>query len=265
MARNKLAIAITALILPLALSGCLRTNTDIYVGPEGDLGSAVVQVGIQKNVADKIGINNLNDFEEYITSTQKVLPEDGCIFGETHSEYTLDCLTPDIVDNEGSFTGITTRLEGGKLYLSARPNALTGDLSEYDANGEAVGSVMFYFDGEIESVDAPGSKYRIPSPGVVAFDLNNGKFFDGTAIVTVNPRPDYTIWYIGGVLLLLISGGGVYLYKRNQKTENPFISAVDKETPTPNKENGVDGNLMSGLDQKNQISQQNNSGEQTEK
>ena len=226
-------LAVAAVLLPLVLSGCLRTNADVQIGNDGDIGTAVVQVGINKSLAKQAGVFNLAGFETYVKTNKKVVPGDECVFSESQSEYLMDCHTADVVDNEGQFTGITASTSGGKLYVTARDGALTEDLAEYDPHGLSVGSIMFYFDGEIESISAPNSKYRIPSSGVVAFDLDSGKFFNDNAIIVVTPHRSLGALYAGIAIGLLFLAGIIYVFTRSPKPRNPFVDSKEMPSTKP--------------------------------
>lgn len=256
MAYKRLAaVAVSAILLPLTLSGCIRTNADLRIGSDGDIGQAVVQVGITKSVAAKAGINNLDEFTQYINTQKRVLPGDQCTFDENANEYTINCTTVNVVDNEGAFTGITAANNNDKLIVTARKGALTEDLAEYDPSGQAVGSIMLYFDGDIQSVSAPNSAYRLPSSDVITFDLKNGRFFnDDAAVIVVEPHGDNTNIYLIVAGLFAVLGLVLVIFSRKSKSSNPFVDS-DTDMAPPTKPNVGAGGLVSGAEQKARIAE----------
>lgn len=229
--RRLAGVMLAAVLLPMTLSGCLRTNTDVQVGNDGDIGTATIQIGINKDIAKQAGIYNLAGFETYMKTSKRIEDTDTCTYDQDQDEYLMDCRTANVVDNAGAFTGISATPKDGKLVVQARENALTADLAKYDPSGQAVGSITFYFDGDIESVNATNSVYRLPSSGIIAFDLKNGKFFHENVTVVVAPKTDNTMLYVllGAATLGII--GVAYLISHRRKACNPFVAGADVEAP----------------------------------
>jgi hypothetical protein len=221
--KRVVAIAFLSVITPLALTGCLRTNSDVNIGSDGDIGAATIVVGVEKIAAKTVGVDSLESFEGYVRENKEIMDSDNCSFRETASEFVVDYSPDDVADGGGAYSGISTVVNGETLFVAIKEGSLVDGLPTNQLVETAVGTVMFYFEGDVANVTSPSSEYRIPSPNTVAFDLKNGKFFQQYTVITVQSHQSNIVLFSVIGLLIALLLGSVYWFNHVSNQRNPFV------------------------------------------
>lgn len=232
--RRKIAGIIAAgLAAMIALTGCNRSDTSVFIGGDGRIGSVVTQVGVQKDALSKLGINELSEFIYYIENDRGTPnASEICDYSENPKEYVVTCETVDATQFEDPLDDIVTSVSGSTIILSVREGSIVSDLEDPELSGIASGTLVFYFDGaKIVEVDNPSSNHRITNQNVVTFSLENGKFFQNDVTVVAERGSNAFWWFIGiGLALCLLLGIVLYFLARKEQG-NPFLTEEESIQP----------------------------------
>lgn len=233
MRRKTAGIIAAGLAAMVALTGCNRSDTSVFIGDDGRIGSVVTQVGVQKDALGELGINELSEFVYYIENDRGTPnASEICDYSENPKEYVVTCETVDATQFEDPLDDIVTSVSGSTIILSAREGSIVSDLEDPALSGIASGTIVFYFDGaKIVEVDNPANNHRITNDNVVTFSLENGKFFQNDVTVVAERGSNAFWWFIGiGLALCLLLGVVLYFLARKEQG-NPFLTEEESIQP----------------------------------
>ncbi len=233
MRRKTAGIIAAGLAAMVALTGCNRSDTSVFVGDDGRIGSVVTQVGVQKDALNELGINELSEFAYYIENDRGTPnASEICDYSENPKEYVVTCETVDATQFQDPLDEIVTSVSGSTIVLSVREGAIVSELEDPRLSGIASGTLVFYFDGaKIVEVDNPANNHRITNENVVTFSLENGKFFQNDVTVVAERGSNAFWWFIGvGLAICLLLGVVLYFLARKEQG-NPFLTEEESIQP----------------------------------